>query len=216
MRMIRSGRGGVFEIRNGFRGFKKFNGFRGSGSRGSNGSFRFKGLRVQGVRWRRGMCGAALARMAGARSHEEALVKTGPITRDPKLTDQLRSAAGAAPRLIAEGFGRYLPGDFARYLRTANGELHEIFDALRDGVDRGYFTQNQVVPLQRLSKRASKAASGLIKYLRTSTAPHESPRKHSRRNEPIRPGPAPEPPEPPEPLEPDLEPHEPDEPLEPA
>ncbi|HVG52837.1 MAG TPA: four helix bundle protein [Vicinamibacterales bacterium] len=185
-------------------------------------------MRVHQVRWRGGMCDAAVARMAGARSPEEliawqlayelklrvyALLKTGPITRDAKLTDQLRSAAGAAPRLIAEGFGRYLPGDFARYLRTANGELHETFDALRDGVDRGYFTQDQVVPLQRLSKRASKAASGLIKYLRTSTAPHETRRRHSRRNEPVRSGPAPEPPEPPEP---DPEPPEPDEPIEPA
>jgi hypothetical protein len=44
-------------------------------------------------------------------------------------------------------------GDFARYLRDANAELKETFECLRDGVDRGYFTQEQVVPLQRLSKR---------------------------------------------------------------
>ena len=134
--------------------------------------------------------------MAGARSHEElivwqlaydlklrvyALIETGPITRDEKLLDQLRRAASASPRLIAEGFGRYLPGDFARYLRTANGELKETFDALRDGVDRGYLTQEQIVPLQRLSKRASKAASGMIKYLRTATPPNEEPRRRRRR-----------------------------------
>ena len=166
--------------------------------------------------------------MAGARSHEDlivwqlayqlklrvyALIKSGPIARDAKLADQLRSAAGAAPRLIAEGFGRYLPGEFAKYLRTANGELHETFDALRDAVDRGYVTQDQIVPLQRLSKRASKAASGLIKYLRTSTPPHEHSRRRSHRNEPPRSGPAPEPPEP---LEPNPEPPEPNEPPEPA
>lgn len=133
--------------------------------------------------------------MAGAQSHEElivwqlaydlklrvyALIETGPITRDAKLLDQLRGAASASPRLIAEGFGRYLPGDFARYLRAANGELKETFDALRDGVDRGYLTQEQIVPLQRLSKRASKAASGLIKYLRTATPPNEEPRRRRR------------------------------------
>jgi four helix bundle protein len=171
------------------------------------------------------MRGALQLRMAGARSHEDlivwqlahqlklrvyALVKSGPIARDVKLADQLRSAAGSAPRLIAEGFGRYLPGEFARYLRNANGELKEIFDALRDAVDRGYVTQAQVVPLQRLSKRASKAASGLIRYLRAATAPHESPRRPSRRNEPPGSGPAREPPEP------NLEPPEPDEPPEPA
>lgn len=137
-----------------------------------------------------------LSAVAGARSHEElvvwqlsyelkqgvyALTKVGPITRDLKLLDQLRSAASAAPRLIAEGYGRYLPGDFSRYLRAANGELKETFDALRDAVDRGYVTQDDIVPLQRLSKRASKAASNLIKYLRTANAPHEPPRRRSRR-----------------------------------
>lgn len=67
------------------------------------------------------MRGAAQQRMAGVRSHEDlivwqlayqlkvrvyALVKSGPIARDATLADQLRSAAGSAPRLIAEGFGR--------------------------------------------------------------------------------------------------------------
>jgi len=122
--------------------------------------------------------------MKGARSHEELivwrlsyelklavyeLIKTTPIRGDRNLHDQLRNAASAAPRLVAEGFGRYLPGEFSRYLRNANGELKETFDALRDAVDRGYVKQDQIVPLQRLSKRASKAASGLITYLRTAT-----------------------------------------------
>jgi len=134
--------------------------------------------------------------MAGARSHEElivwqlayelkvgvyTLIRTGPIRRDLELVDQLRRASSAAPRLVAEGFGRYLPGEFSRYLRNANGELKETFDALRDAVDRGYVTQDQIVPLQRLSKRASKAASSLIKYLRTATPPHEPVRPRHRR-----------------------------------
>ena len=155
--------------------------------------------------------------MKGARSHEELivwrlsyelkiavyeLIRTTPIRTDRNLHDQLRNAAGAAPRLVAEGFGRYLPGDFAKYLRTANGELKETFDALRDAVDRGYVPQDRIVPLQRLSKRASKAASGLIKYLRTATPPNEQPRRPRRRIErlePLNPTPEPEPTEPPEP-----------------
>lgn len=140
--------------------------------------------------------------MAGAQSHEDLivwrlsyelklgvyeLIKTTPIRGDRDLCTQLRNAASAAPRLVAEGFGRYLPGEFSRYLRNANGELKETFDALRDAVDRGYVTQNQIVPLQRLSKRASKAASGLIKYLRTATPPNEPPRRPRRRGEPAEP-----------------------------
>lgn len=78
---------------------------------------------------------------------------------------------------------------------------------------RGYVSQDQIVPLQRLSKRASKAASGLIKYLRTATPPNEPPRRQPRgRTEPPEPR---EPAEPAEPMNQTHEPPEPDEPIEP-
>ena len=79
-------------------------------------------------------------RVAGVRSHKDLiawqrayelklqvydLIRTGSITRDLDLKDQLQASASAAPRLIAEGFGRYYPSDFSRYLRLANGELKE-------------------------------------------------------------------------------------------
>ena len=50
-------------------------------------------------------------------------------------------------------------------------------ECLSDGVDRGYFTHAQIVPLQRLCKRASKAATGLIAYLKTANPPNEEPRR---------------------------------------
>ena len=124
------------------------------------------------------------------------------ITRDFKLRDQLREAAASAPRQMAEGFGRYYPGDFSRLLRGANGELKELQDALRDGVDRGHFTLEQIAPLQRLSKRASKATTNLIAYLRTATPPHEQPprrRKHPNVERPVKGAEAEEPEEPEEP-----------------
>jgi four helix bundle protein len=104
-----------------------------------------------------------------------ALIRTRPLAGDRRLVDQLRSAASSAPHLIAEGYGRYFPREFSRYLRNANGELKETFDALRDAVDRGYLVPDQIIPLQRLSRRASKAATELIKYLRTAKPPHEIP-----------------------------------------
>jgi four helix bundle protein len=132
--------------------------------------------------------------MPGVRSHEELvcwqiayelklkvyeLVETGTITRDFALRDQLREAAASAPRQMAEGFGRFYPKDFARLLRGAVGELKEVQDALRDGVDRGHFTPDQVVPLERLAKRSSKAAGRLIAYLRRATPPDDLPGKIS-------------------------------------
>jgi four helix bundle protein len=104
------------------------------------------------------------------------------IQGDTRFRDHLQGAVSSSPRLIAEGFGRYLPGDFSGYLRKANGELKETLECLRDGVDRGYFTQEQIVPLQRLCKRASKAATGLIAYLKTAHPPNEEPRRRRNRN----------------------------------
>jgi four helix bundle protein len=137
----------------------------------------------------------------GWRSHEEiiawqlstelknrvyALIEADPrIQRDVRFRDHLEGAVSSAPRLIAEGFGRYLPGDFSGYLRKTNGELKETLECLADGVDRGYFTHEQIVPLQRLCKRASKAATGLIAYLKTADPPNEDPRRrrsYGRRN----------------------------------
>lgn len=124
--------------------------------------------------------------MAGARSHEGliawqlanelklrvyALVRAGTAARDFAFADQLRRSAAAAPRNIAEGFGRYLPGEFTKYLRFANGEIKETYDALQDGCDRGHFSRDEVLQLLRLAKRASKAATNLIAYLRTATPP---------------------------------------------
>jgi len=92
------------------------------------------------------MSAAAPRAHESARSHEELivwrlsyelnlavdeLIKTTPIRGDRNLHDQLRNAASAAPRLVAEGFGRYLPGEFSRYLRNANGELKETLSSPR-------------------------------------------------------------------------------------
>jgi four helix bundle protein len=126
--------------------------------------------------------------VAGARSHTELiawqrayelkvgvyeLIRSGRVVSDRAFCDQIRRSSSSAPRNIAEGFGRYLPGEFMRYLRLANGELKETFESLRDGVDRGYFKEEDAVQLQRLSMRASKAATMLIAYLRHADTPHE-------------------------------------------
>jgi four helix bundle protein len=168
------------------------------------------------------MYAAALPVMAGVRSHKDLiawqrayelklqvydLIRVGTITRDLDLRDQLKESASAAPRLIAEGFGRYYPAEFSRYLRLANGELQETIESLDDGVDRRHFTKNQVLPLRRLALRSSKAATRLIAYLRTAEPPHDPrPQKQRRRRRQV-------PPEPREPREPN-EPDEPDEPIE--
>jgi len=47
------------------------------------------------------------------------LIRSTTARHDFEFRKQLRESAAAAPRLMAEGFGRYYPAEFARYLRLA-------------------------------------------------------------------------------------------------
>jgi four helix bundle protein len=49
------------------------------------------------------------------------LFRSGTVTHDFDFRDQLKESASSAPRLIAEGFGRYYPAEFSKYFRLANG-----------------------------------------------------------------------------------------------
>lgn len=98
------------------------------------------------------------------------LIARPVVERDSDFRDQLRNAAASAPRNIAEGFGRFKPGEFAQYLRVANGSLMETSNHLRDGKDRGYFSEEEIQPLLILAKRSSAATTRLIRYLRTAKA----------------------------------------------
>jgi four helix bundle protein len=110
-----------------------------------------------------------------------ALTAAGPVSRDFKFRDQLRDAAASVTRNVAEGFGRGGDAEFAAFLRTARGSLTETHTSLRDGQGRGYFTEAQTDDLQRLARRAAKAATGLIRYLESPAAkPHRKGRSPRR------------------------------------
>lgn len=141
----------------------------------------------------------------GWRSHEEIIAwqlaselknrVNALIEADPRIQRDVRfSRSSRGSRIVNAPTDRrrvrtLLPGDFSGYLRKANGELKETLECLTDGVDRGDFTREQIVPLRGLCKRASKAATGLIAYLKTADAPNEEPRRRrtSGRREPKNP-----------------------------
>lgn len=99
------------------------------------------------------------------------LIDSTRARNDATFGGQIRDAAASAPRNIAEGFGRYQPREFSQYLRVANGSLMETSNHLRDGVDRGYFSQANIDPLLTLATRASAAVTALIRYLRRARPP---------------------------------------------
>ena len=86
----------------------------------------------------------------------------GPSARDFKFRDQIRDAAASAPRNIAEGFARFSPNDFARFLRYALGSLAETRNHLLDGVARGYFQPELAARLRNLCLAAERATRHLL------------------------------------------------------
>jgi four helix bundle protein len=106
-----------------------------------------------------------------------ALTESGPVSRDFKFCNQIREASSSGPRNIAEGFGRFNPVDFARFLEIAKGSLMETHNHARDGFERGYFTEEQRERLCRLAGRAIKAAIPLIRYLQSCAAARKRTRK---------------------------------------
>ena len=118
--------------------------------------------------------------MAGVRRYEDlicwqlsydlqqevfAITDSGPASRDLKFCDQIRESARSSTRNIAEGFGRFEPTEFRRFLRIARGSLTETHNHLRDGRDRRYITATKHAQLSRLAGRAAAATSRLMAYL---------------------------------------------------
>jgi four helix bundle protein len=97
-----------------------------------------------------------------------AITAIGAVARDFKFRDQIRDSSASATRNIAEGFGRFRPAEFARFLDIARGSLTETHHHLRDGHDRGYFTDFDHSRLSLLAGRAAIAVTRLIRYLRST------------------------------------------------
>src|SRR5687768_4702104 len=89
------------------------------------------------------------------------------VRRDFDFSKQIRDAARGPARNIAEGFGRFRPRDFSRFLNIATGSLNEIENHLEDGIDLGYWTREELKEVFVLCKRTGSAIGGLQRYLST-------------------------------------------------
>jgi len=82
----------------------------------------------------------------------------------------MRDSARGGPRAIAEGFGRFRPADFARYLDYARGSLIETQNHLDDALDCRYLEPEEHVSLYRLADRTIGATTNLHRYLSSCSA----------------------------------------------
>ena len=95
------------------------------------------------------------------------LTETGGALKDQRYRDQIRDSVSGPPRNISEGFGRFLPNEFANYLRFAKASHMETQNHLRHGLKQKYFSEADFQQAMRLSKRALGATKGLQRYLRS-------------------------------------------------
>jgi len=90
--------------------------------------------------------------------------------RDSALHAQIRKSASSAPALIAEGWGRFNPADFANYVRMAKGSLNETKSHLRSARCQGLITEATLLRVLDMFYRAIGATSALGRYLRSPQA----------------------------------------------
>jgi four helix bundle protein len=87
---------------------------------------------------------------------------TGAAAKAFKFRDQIRDSSAAAPRDIAEGFGRFTPREFAQFLKYARGSLMETQSSLIDARDSGYLTPQLYGRLANLARAALKTTTNLM------------------------------------------------------
>ena len=108
------------------------------------------------------------------------VLKRPEFGRDYKLRDQLSSAAEGPCAHMAEGFSRWLPKDFARFLRIAEGSLSEVTVHIATARDLGFVTDAECADICRYARRARGAATNLIRYLESADPPDQQPNDDRR------------------------------------
>jgi four helix bundle protein len=106
--------------------------------------------------------------------------------RDGRFCAGIREASRSVTNNIAEGFERYLPGEFLRFLDFSRASLGETKEGLPDALALGYIDVVEFRRLWHLAVRTGMATAALQAYLRRccDTTPQE--RRH-RKGGPRRP-----------------------------
>jgi four helix bundle protein len=102
----------------------------------------------------------------GLRREIEIIIAMPRVRRDVKFCDQIRGSVDSACANTAEGFGRYYPAEFRRFLVIARGSLTETQNHLVAALSRKYLSREDFDRLIHLSSRAIGANTSLQKYLR--------------------------------------------------
>jgi four helix bundle protein len=84
-----------------------------------------------------------------------------------EIPDRLNSACANA----GEGFSRYRPRQFARFLDISKASLTEICEHLEDALGLGLAGADEVQEICSLARRSRGAATALVRYLDSAHEP---------------------------------------------
>jgi four helix bundle protein len=110
-----------------------------------------------------------------------AICEAGPLATNLKKRTQLEDAVSGPPGHLAEGFGRFNPADFARFVVIARASLMESQNHLLDLVDRKYIDETVREELDALAQAALEEVTGLMEYLQSPEALRNARRARERR-----------------------------------
>ena len=99
-----------------------------------------------------------------------ALCEVGALATNLKKRTQLEDSVAGPPAHIAEGFGRFNPADFARFVVFARSSLMESQNHLLDLVHAKYIEESTRDELDALAQAALQEVTGLMEYLQSPEA----------------------------------------------
>ncbi len=102
-----------------------------------------------------------------------AFTATPPAARDRDFCDDTRRAARSAPDLISEGYYRFNPREFHRFVNDAKASLGEVRNQLLHAKAQHYITETEFQAMFSLANRAIGAANRLQAYLRSCPSKFE-------------------------------------------
>ncbi len=96
------------------------------------------------------------------------ITKSGDLSKDFGLKDQLRRAAVSSMTNIAEGFARYHRKEFIRFLDISQSSATEVKSLLYVVLDQKYLDNTAVKALQDDAEEVHALTMGLLKYVDNS------------------------------------------------
>jgi four helix bundle protein len=106
--------------------------------------------------------------------------------RNFKYRDQIFGSSGGPSKHVSEGFVRFRPKDFCRFLDYAVSSVAETENHLRDGIQDAYFSADTCAEAFQLARRCSKAILSLKHSQERYIAQQEEAQRQTREEKRLR------------------------------